>query len=178
MSAQDFVKQQAEWWNPASPSCQFKHYFYNIVSKEQVGAYAGGDPQDPLFIQAQRDNPVGGSLVYSHTSQDPSCMVPVLAVGFADIKKRIQAQDEINQRHQAKLQEASQIFESLHTNHLVTSTAKLEKFKLAHLQNAQRALSLIKKISLLRNRGYAIRREEEAIKVRLEALQAQLRNRE
>ncbi|KAJ1672900.1 Nucleoporin nup57, partial [Spiromyces aspiralis] len=69
-----FIK---ECWDPASPNCQFRHYFYNVVDPSQVQLYQCPPNQDPVLWQlAQRDNP------------DPSRLVPALASSFKDLKER------------------------------------------------------------------------------------------
>ncbi|KAJ2896285.1 hypothetical protein IWW38_002071, partial [Coemansia aciculifera] len=65
-------------WDPALPSYQFRHYFYNVAEVGQVHLYQCPPGQDPvLWQQAQADNP------------DPTTLVPVLANGFDDLRKRV-----------------------------------------------------------------------------------------
>lgn len=63
-----------------------------MVHPNQVHLYAPPPGHDQaLYAQAQRDNP------------DPSCMVPVLALGFPDLKKRIEMQSDQSALHLEKL---------------------------------------------------------------------------
>jgi nuclear pore complex protein Nup54 len=88
----DYVKHIAGCWDLKNPACQFKHYFYNLVHPSEVHLYQPQPEEDrALYDQAQMDNP------------DPSCMVPVLAVGFEGIKKRIEIQEDQLKTHQQKL---------------------------------------------------------------------------
>jgi nuclear pore complex protein Nup54 len=81
--ASDYIKYVADCWDTKNPSCQFKHYFYNLVHPSEVHLYQPEPNEDRvLYDQAQMNNP------------DPSCMVPVLAVGFEGITKRVEIQEE------------------------------------------------------------------------------------
>ncbi|KAJ1948191.1 hypothetical protein IWQ62_006930, partial [Dispira parvispora] len=54
----DQIMQVKEAWNPNSPLCQFKHYFYNLVDPTQIHLYNCPPDHDPaLWAQAQQDNP-------------------------------------------------------------------------------------------------------------------------
>ncbi|KAG2173712.1 hypothetical protein INT43_005132 [Umbelopsis isabellina] len=68
-------------WDTKSPLCYFKHFFYNMVHPDEVHRYVKPAEIDPaLWAEAMRNNP------------DPSCMVPALAVGFDDVRKRMESQ--------------------------------------------------------------------------------------
>ncbi|KAJ1972359.1 hypothetical protein H4R34_005435 [Dimargaris verticillata] len=97
-----------EYWNPQSPLCQFKHYFYNLVDPAQVHLYTCPPDHDPaLWDQAQQANP------------DPTCLVPALAVGFDDLKRRADQQQQEVQAHQAKLAEIGDKLAHLNTKYTV-----------------------------------------------------------
>lgn len=70
-----------------------QHYFYNLVDPAQVSLY-GRPPNatnEALWQKAVRENP------------DRSCMVPVVAIGFDDLKQRVDAQGQQAQAHHEKL---------------------------------------------------------------------------
>ncbi|KAJ3080147.1 hypothetical protein HK102_003266 [Quaeritorhiza haematococci] len=141
-----------------------QHYFYNIVHPSEVHLYTRPPDQDEaLWNQAMMDNP------------DPSCMVPVLAVGFDDIKKRMEEQDKQNAVHKFKLEEARIQLEKIQRKHHLDTTVKLDEYKRRHAELSHRVLQLIKKVEVLRNKGYSIRADEETLKVRLEAMALQLK---
>lgn len=83
-----------EAWDIKSQNCQFQHYMYNMVHPDDVKYYkrSAADKNEALWIRAQHDNP------------DPTCMVPVLAVGFGDLSKRVQIQSQQQQDYTSKLQ--------------------------------------------------------------------------
>ncbi|RSH92222.1 hypothetical protein EHS25_008637 [Saitozyma podzolica] len=80
-------------WDPSSPDCRFKYFFYNVV--EPGTTYRYGRPaaanDDVKWAKAVRENP------------DPNSMVPALAVGWGDVKKRVQLQEQIASVHQEKI---------------------------------------------------------------------------
>ncbi|TPX64484.1 hypothetical protein SpCBS45565_g05879 [Spizellomyces sp. 'palustris'] len=157
------IQASAAAWDDRDPRCQFKHYFYNIVHPSEIHRY--GPPQGTdfsLYEQAQRDNP------------DPKCMVPVLAVGFGDIKKRIAQQDQAYQAHKSKLEEIKTQVEALQRKHYLDTLPKLEEYKRKQAVLVAKVLQLMKQVQLIRNRGYSIRAEEERFKSRLEAMQRDL----
>ncbi|KND02834.1 uncharacterized protein SPPG_01914 [Spizellomyces punctatus DAOM BR117] len=157
------IQASAAAWDDRDPRCQFKHYFYNIVHPSEIQRY--GPPQGTdlsLYEQAQRDNP------------DSKCMVPVLAVGFGDIKKRIAQQDQAYQAHKSKLEEIKTQVETLQRKHYLDTLPKLEEYKRKQAVLVAKVLQLLKQVQLIRNRGYSIRAEEERFKSRLEAMQRDL----
>eukprot|EP00833_Pecoramyces_ruminatium_P000591 jgi/Orpsp1_1/1174623/evm.model.c7180000050786.1 len=160
----DELRKIQEYWNPQSPNCQFKHYFYNMVHPSEVNRYVKPPNDDEgLWRQAQKNNP------------DSSCMVPALAIGFDGIKKRMAEQSKQTNAHEAKLKELADKVEKLRQKHLLETTGKLEEYRRRHLSLAHRTLKIMKQVYILRNRGYSIRPEEETLKVRLENLATSLR---
>ncbi|RCI03482.1 hypothetical protein CU098_002631, partial [Rhizopus stolonifer] len=66
-------------FDTTSPLCHFRHYFYNIVPRNEMHLYVRPPNQDEqLWNEAVRNNP------------DSESLVPVLAVGFDDILKRME----------------------------------------------------------------------------------------
>ncbi|KAI9098301.1 nucleoporin complex subunit 54-domain-containing protein [Phlyctochytrium arcticum] len=150
-------------WDPNSSRCQFVQYFYNMVHPSEVHLYGPPPGQDPsLYEQAQRDNP------------DPKCMVPVLAVGFEDIKKRLSMQEETSRAHTAKLTEIKEQLEALKRKHYLDTVAKLQDYKRRQIKLAGKTLRIMKNVQLIRNRGYSIRVEEEKFQSRLSAMEREL----
>ncbi|KAJ1973039.1 hypothetical protein H4R35_004339 [Dimargaris xerosporica] len=148
-----------EYWNPQSPLCQFKHYFYNLVDPVQVHLYTCPPDHDPaLWDQAQQANP------------DPTCLVPALAIGFEDLKRRADQQQQEAQAHQVKLAEIGDTLAHLNTKHTVDTVAKIAEFRRRHREQLHRILRLMKLLQVLRYRGQTLRPEEEIMRVRLEAL--------
>ncbi|KAI9324000.1 nucleoporin complex subunit 54-domain-containing protein [Obelidium mucronatum] len=160
----DKIKELQGYWDPASPMCQFRHYFYNMVHPNEVALYKCPPNHDPtLYQQAVQDNP------------DPSCMVPVLAIGFEDLKKRINHQEQMSNIHKGKLDELAEWLNTIERKHYLETVVKLEEYKRRHVELSQRVLSMMRTVEVLRNKGYPIRSEEEALRARLEAMSTQLK---
>ncbi|KAG6330896.1 hypothetical protein ID866_8196, partial [Astraeus odoratus] len=83
----------AEAWNANSPQCRFQHYFYNLVDPSQVSLYGrpSNATNEALWQRAVRENP------------DPTCLVPVLALGFDALQTRVEAQTQQAAAQQEKL---------------------------------------------------------------------------
>lgn len=154
-------------WDPSSPQCRFQHYFYNLVDPAQVHLY--GRPRnatnDALWQKAVRENP------------DPSCMVPVLAVGFDDLQQRVDAQTQAAAQHQEKLKELKTRLEALSQRHAVTNVARLRRAQALQTQLTHRVLRLSQHLHLLvpALRSSSIRPEEEALRAALEELDEDVR---
>lgn len=103
-------------------------------------------------------------------------MVPVIAVGFADLQKRTEVQTRVAGAHYAKLQEISTRLTSLSKSAHLSLSLRLSRAELLESQLSHRTLQLIKHLHLLipTLRSSSIRRDEEALTLRLEALVAEL----
>ncbi|KAG0202421.1 hypothetical protein BGX28_005053 [Mortierella sp. GBA30] len=152
-------------WDPTHPNCQFKHFFYNFVHPDDVNKY-GPPPNVDIYEwrQALEECP------------DRECMVPALAVGFEDLKKRMESQNDMTEMQRIKLDEIEVKMNEIMQFHLLQTASKVREFKRRHIQLAQRVLTLMKRVQILRNRGVPIRADEEILRVRLENALEQLRN--
>ncbi|KAF8523736.1 nucleoporin complex subunit 54-domain-containing protein [Hysterangium stoloniferum] len=143
-----------------------KHYFYNLVDPRQVHLY--GRPanvtNDALWQQAVRENP------------DPSTMVPVLAVGFDDLQKRVEAQSSQATQHNEKLKELQTRLAALSQTHILSNTLRTTQAMQTHMIITHRLLRLVEHLHLLipSLRSAAISPEEEALRARLERLRDEL----
>ncbi|KAI8066983.1 nucleoporin complex subunit 54-domain-containing protein [Gilbertella persicaria] len=151
------------WWNPASPNCRFRHYFYNVVPADQVHLYQKpADHDQAAWDAAQAANP------------DPKTMVPALAVGFEDVDKRMQEQQKMSEAHTAKLAEVQTLLKEVQRKDQLVTAVKLEESKRRHMQTRQRVITLLKYAQVLRNKGLSITPEEEKMRAQLEGMQDQL----
>ncbi|KAJ3257728.1 Nuclear pore complex protein Nup54 [Boothiomyces macroporosus] len=127
---------------------------------DQVKAAASAfDPSSPACVfkvlLAQQQNP------------DPTCMVPVLAVGFDGLKKRSEIQNEQLATHKEKLAEIQEKIVKLEQTRTISTIIKIEEYKRKHRQLVHKVFQLLKSVQLLRNKGYILRPEEEALITRL-----------
>lgn len=157
----------AEAWNPNSPQCRFQHYFYNLVDPSQASLY-GRPPNatnESLWQRAVRDNP------------DPTCLVPVLALGFDALHMRVEAQTQQAAAQQEKLKELEKRLASLKAIHNDNNMTRIQRAVSQNTQISHRLLKLIQHLHLLipAVRSSAIRPEEEALRVALEEIEEEVR---
>ncbi|RDX52382.1 hypothetical protein OH76DRAFT_1344803 [Lentinus brumalis] len=173
-------------WNPNSPQCRFQvsfccvkcshgcgadkpwqHYFYNLVDPSQVHLY-GRPPNaynEALWQKAVRENP------------DPSCFVPVLATGFDDLQKRVEAQTQQAAAHQEKLKDLQTRIAALTQRHQLSNASRLQRASALQTQLTHRVLKLVQHLHLLipALRSSALRPEEEALRTALEEIDEEVR---
>ncbi|KAG9047156.1 hypothetical protein FS837_002939 [Tulasnella sp. UAMH 9824] len=154
-------------WNPASPSCRFQYYFYNMVDPQQVALY-GRPPNatnEALWQKAVRENP------------DPTCLVPVLALGFEDVKKRVDAQAANATAQQQQLTELASRLEAIAQKHTLTTSVRAQKAAQAQTQIKQRITALVQHLHFMipTVRSSSIRPEEEALRAALESIDEELK---
>ncbi|KAG0170046.1 hypothetical protein DFQ28_002635 [Apophysomyces sp. BC1034] len=141
-----------ERWNPTSHLCQFKHYFYNRVAPNEVNLYVRPPNQDEqLWNEAMRKNP------------DPTCMVPVLAVGFEDILKRIDIQEKHGDLHKSKVQELEGRLTTVQQKFTLGTLIKLEEHRRRHMILTQRLIRVLRYVQVLRYKGFQLDAEEEEL---------------
>ncbi|KAF7725730.1 hypothetical protein EC973_009448, partial [Apophysomyces ossiformis] len=141
-----------ERWNPASHLCQFKHYFYNKVAPNEVNLYVRPPNQDEqLWNEAMRKNP------------DPTCMVPVLAVGFEDILKRIDIQEKHGDLQKSKIQELEARLTTIQQKFTLGTLIKLEEHRRRHMILTQRLIRVLRYVQVLRYKGFQLDAEEEEL---------------
>ncbi|WVW78408.1 hypothetical protein I302_100362 [Kwoniella bestiolae CBS 10118] len=118
------IKQIQGAWDSNSPDCRFKYFFYNVVEEGTTSRYGrpAGANDDAKWAKALRDNP------------DPNCMVPVLATGWADVKKREQQQENLASVHQQRVKELQAALS--HTR----QTSLSASIRLSNLQSQQTQL--------------------------------------
>ena len=131
------MQRMAQCWNPQSPMCNFKFYFYNMVHPSEVHLYQATPQDQGTYEQAQLNNP------------DPSCMVPVLAVGFGDLKKRMEAQEQQIRIHKEKLELIASSVATLQSKHFVDTLARLEEYKRKQRQIVHKVYQLLKTVQFL-----------------------------
>ncbi|KAL0255937.1 hypothetical protein I308_100748 [Cryptococcus tetragattii IND107] len=124
MDIESRIKAVQDAWDSSNPDCRFKYFFYNVVEEGTANRYArpAGANDDAKWAKALRDNP------------DPNCMVPVLAVGWADVKKRQQLQENLASVHQERIKEIAAAL--AHTR----QTSLSSSIRLANLQARQSQL--------------------------------------
>ncbi|KAG8900049.1 hypothetical protein FRB99_006281 [Tulasnella sp. 403] len=163
----DRVQEVWNGWDSSSPKCKFQHYFYNMVDPQQISFY-GRPPNatnEELWQKALQDNP------------DPSRLVPVLALGFEDLKKRVDAQTASAKNQQQQLSELTKRLEAISQKHTLSSSLRAQKAAAAQTQLKQRITALVRHLHLLipTVRSSSILPAEEALRSALENIDEELK---
>ncbi|KAI8881572.1 hypothetical protein K501DRAFT_253032 [Backusella circina FSU 941] len=152
-------------WDPTSPLCHFKHYFYNKVSPGEAHLYGRPPNQDEnLWNEAVRNNP------------DPTNYVPVLAIGFDDVWKRMELQSNLVDKHQNKLKESDDRLKQVQRQYTLDTSVKLEEYKRRHIDLSKRLLRLLRHAQVLRYKGFPLNDDEEATLEQLHQMSNQTEN--
>ncbi|EIW71250.1 hypothetical protein M231_07390 [Tremella mesenterica] len=153
-------------WDVTSPDCRFQYFFYNVVDPGTAPQYGrpAGATDDQKWARAMRDNP------------DPQNMVPVLATGWADVKKRVQMQEQVASVHQQKLKEISAALANLTRQASLSSSIRLQTLQTSLKSLQSRLIHLAAQspqfIPALHSTPF--RPEETIIRSTLENVQAEL----
>lgn len=151
--------------------CRFAYYFYNnagsasnlkLVSGRRADAV--GPQHDALWAAAVRENP------------DPNRLYPVLALGFGDLKKRIESQEREAARQRALLAQLATRLAALEGKHSLSNSVRAQAAQNRQAQLHHRLIGLVGKVQLLvpALRGKSIGPEEERLIALLEACQAEI----
>uniref|UniRef100_UPI00358F6386 nucleoporin p54 isoform X2 n=1 Tax=Myxine glutinosa TaxID=7769 RepID=UPI00358F6386 len=113
-----------------------------------------------IWEQAKADNP------------DPERLLPIPMVGFSELARRLKLQEQQGTLHTARLDLIAEDISQL-KGLQAASTAKLAQFKRRHSELGHRLLQVLCKQEVSRHAGL-VRKEEEDLRVRLEAIAAEL----
>uniref|UniRef100_A0A8C5ECL6 54 kDa nucleoporin n=2 Tax=Gouania willdenowi TaxID=441366 RepID=A0A8C5ECL6_GOUWI len=122
-------------------------------------APAGVDPI--IWEQAKVDNP------------DPEKLIPVPMVGFKELLRRLQIQEQMTKQHQTRVDIISNDISELQKNQ-ATTVAKIAQYKRKLMDLSHRALQVLIKQEIQRKSGYAIQVDEEHLRVQLDTIQSEL----
>ncbi|KAF9261748.1 hypothetical protein L218DRAFT_1078534 [Marasmius fiardii PR-910] len=164
---QEKVEAIAGAWNASNPAlCRFQHYFYNLVDPQQVNLFTRPPTavKEDLWQKAVRENP------------DPSCLVPVLAIGYDDLRNRVEAQTQQSTAHREQLTELQSRLRTLTTRHTTTTIPRLQRYSALQTQLLHRLLKLVTHLHLLipSVRSSAIGEAEEELKSQLEEVASEV----
>ncbi|WBW73436.1 nucleoporin Nup44 [Schizosaccharomyces osmophilus] len=151
-------------WNLKHPDSAFQRYFYNKVPVEQAALYV----KPPTHNQQKWDEAVA--------NRPSNSVVPVLAVGFPDVQKRMNMQINQVNAYRIRMREIVETLERLGNKHDLSSNIKLTEAKNRHIQLSERVLRLAIKVHVLRHRGYALKSNEEDLRKQLDELAKSLSN--
>jgi len=106
-----------------------------------------------------------------------SSLVPVIAIGFDDLRARVDAQSSQSTSHLQKLKDIQSRLDALRTQHSVSNSSRILRSTALQIQLSQRVLQLLQHLHLLipSVRSSALRSEEEALRGKLEEIDEDLR---
>ncbi|CEL53270.1 Nucleoporin nup44 OS=Schizosaccharomyces pombe (strain 972 / ATCC 24843) GN=nup44 PE=2 SV=1 [Rhizoctonia solani AG-1 IB] len=145
-------------WSPGSPDCRFQYYFYNLVENPQAYGRPMNATNEALWKRAISENP------------NPERLVPALAIGFDDLKKRALSQQHENQSHIAALAQLRTRLTAVTAKHDTTRLARLAQ---THTELSRRVRALARQLHMLipAVRRSALAPEEEELRRKLLALE-------
>lgn len=153
------MKTVSEKWDPASPNCGFKYYFYNKVEDVHVPFYQPGPNDNPKeWEEALQNKPAAG-------------LMPVLASGFAAVAERLKAQRIAIGSFNARLHEINSCLDAILSKHDLQWSVRASNARRRHEAQRKRSLALARKVQVLRNRGYAMSGDEDELRIKLEAME-------
>ncbi|XP_053741501.1 nucleoporin p54 isoform X3 [Synchiropus splendidus] len=120
---------------------------------------AGVDPI--IWEQAKVDNP------------DPEKLIPVPMVGFKELLRRLQIQEQMTKQQQTRVDIVSNDISELQKNQ-ATTVAKIAQYKRKLMDLSHRVLQVLIKQEIQRKSGYAIQVDEEHLRVQLDTIQSEL----
>ncbi|KAH7037255.1 nucleoporin complex subunit 54-domain-containing protein [Microdochium trichocladiopsis] len=146
-------------WNPDHPSTTFKHYFYNKVDQSRIPFYQPSANEDPReWEQAVHDKPEPGFM-------------PALATGFAAVAERLKMQKNILAQFNQALHQINATLDAILSQHDLQTSVRALNARRKHAILRQRCLALASKVQVLRNRGYALDKEEDELKTKFDTLE-------
>ncbi|KAI1080569.1 nucleoporin complex subunit 54-domain-containing protein [Whalleya microplaca] len=145
-------------WHPQHPNTVFKYYFYNKVDQSAVPFFQPGPGEDPReWEQAVHDKPGPGYM-------------PALATGFNAVAGRLQMQMQVLAKYRQALHSINSSLDAILSKHDLQTSVRALNARRKHALLRQRCLALASKVQVLRNRGYALDKEEDELKTKLETL--------
>lgn len=128
-------------YSPQSPDCRFQTVFYNKVEPQTIAQYVKPAIANArLWDAAVKSNP------------DPSTLVPSLAIGFDDLRKRISEQDKAAAAFKTTLESMSKSLESMVHGHEASTASALVQLQRVHAQQSHRLLQLVNRVECARAR--------------------------
>ncbi|XP_029025927.1 nucleoporin p54 isoform X2 [Betta splendens] len=128
---------------------------------KQLLQNAPGGVDPIIWEQAKVDNP------------DPERLIPVPMVGFKELLRRLQIQEQMTKQHQTRVDIIANDISELQQNQ-ATTVAKIAQYKRKLMDLSHRVLQVLIKQEIQRKSGYAIQVDEEHLRVQLDTIQSEL----
>jgi nuclear pore complex protein Nup54 len=162
-SIEQQIKAMDAQYHPNSPYCRFKVMFYNKVHPNMRQQYKKPDNVDnKLWQQAERNNP------------DTKHLIPVQAVGFQDLQKRIQEQNKAQQEMDQKVENERKTLIGLQQQFELTTKVEMQELKKTQADLSHRLLKAMTKLELYRTRDQPLINQEIEFRKQLEGIGRQI----
>ncbi|KFA64821.1 hypothetical protein S40285_01349, partial [Stachybotrys chlorohalonatus IBT 40285] len=158
------MKLVTEKWDPANPSCVFKHYFYNKVDESHIPFYKPQQYEDPReWEEALQNKPAPGFM-------------PVLCSGFTGAADRLKTQKRAVSEFNTRLHQINVCLDAILQRHELETEVRAIAARRRQVTISQRCLALAARVQVLRNRGYALSGDEDDLKNKLESLEREVQD--
>ncbi|RDA84875.1 hypothetical protein CP532_2068 [Ophiocordyceps camponoti-leonardi (nom. inval.)] len=160
----DQIKLVTDKWDPASPNCVFKHYFYNKVDEAHIPFYKPQPYEDPReWEEALQNKPA------------PSFM-PVVCSGYTGVADRLRTQTRAISEFNTRLHQVNAGLDALLQRHELETEVRALAARRRQTAIGGRCLALAARLQVLRNRGYALSSDEDDLKNRLQSLEREVQD--
>ncbi|KAK4216791.1 nucleoporin complex subunit 54-domain-containing protein [Rhypophila decipiens] len=145
-------------WDPSNPNCVFKTYLYNKVAEHTVPHYTPGPNDDPKeWEEALQKKPAPN-------------YIPVLCAGFPSIIARLILQRTTIKQFNVVLHNINAELDRILSTHDLEHSVRALNARRRHAELSKRCLALASRVQVLRNRGYALSGDEDALKEKLQKI--------
>lgn len=160
----DQIQQLLDKYDPANPSCVFKHYFYNKVDESNIPFYKPLPHENPReWEEALEKKPAPG-------------FIPVLCAGFTGLADRLKTQKRAVADLNTRLHQINGGLDAILSRHDLQTSVRAAAARRRHTVLQERCIGLAARVQVLRNRGYALSGDEDDLRVRLRGLEASIQD--
>lgn len=158
------MKLVTEKWDPANPSCVFKHYFYNKVDESHIPFYKPQPHEDPREWEEALQNKPGPEFM------------PVLCSGYTGVADRLKTQKRAVSEFNTRLHQINGSLDAISQRHELETEVRALAARRRQVTINERCLALAARVQILRNRGYALSADEDDLKSRLQKLEREVQD--
>ncbi|KAF1733132.1 hypothetical protein ACQRIT_003746 [Beauveria bassiana] len=158
------MKLVTEKWDPANPSCVFKHYFYNKVDESHIPFYKPQPHEDPREWEEALQSKPGPEFM------------PVLCSGYAGVADRLKTQKRAISEFNTRLHQVNGSLDALLQRHELETEVRALAARRRQAAIHARCLALAARVQILRNRGYALSGDEDDLNRRLQKLEREVQD--
>ncbi|KAJ6780815.1 hypothetical protein PWT90_09303 [Aphanocladium album] len=158
------MKLVTEKWDPANPSCVFKHYFYNKVDESHIPFYKPQPHEDPREWEEALQNKPGPEFM------------PVLCSGYTGVADRLKTQKRAISEFNTRLHQINSSLDAILQRHELETEVRALAARRRQVAINERCLALAARVQILRNRGYALSGDEDDLNRRLQKLEREVQD--